>query len=121
MRGERGDGHAITKALDRTQRQGRALELFVLMNMQILRNVEPTLQAEFQGYLDHMVSRIAARVQACLALSDKAAWDLVAHQLNYAMGLYPIARRTHDSQSVEQAFAQSYGAFLSLLLAGMEL
>ena len=91
------------------------------MNMQILRNVEPTLQAEFQGYLDHMVSRIAARVQACLALSDKAAWDLVAHQLNYAMGLYPIARRTHDSQSVEQAFAQSYGAFLSLLLAGMEL
>ena len=99
-------------------RHGRALELFVLMNMQIMRNVEPARQEEFQEYLDHMVSRIARRVQTCLALSDEDAWDLVAHQLNYAMGLYPITRRVHGEAGAPAAFARQYKDFLVTLLTG---
>lgn len=99
-------------------RHGRALELFVLMNMQIMRNVQPTLREEFQEYLDHMVSRIARRVQTCLALSDEDAWDLVAHQLNYAMGLYPITRRVHGEAGTPAAFALQYKDFLVTLLTG---
>lgn len=98
---------------------GRALELFVLMNMQILRNVPADREEEFQEYLDEMVTRIANRVQACLGLTDGAAWDLGAHQLNYAMGLYPIARRIHGEDGAAAAFAEQYESFLATLLTGM--
>ena len=100
-------------------RHGRALELFVLMNMQILRNVSPERQKEFQGYLDDMVGCIAQRVQTCLGLSEDDAWDLVAHQLNYAMGLYPITLRMHGKGGAQDAFAQRYAGFLETLLTGM--
>lgn len=100
-------------------RHGRALELFVLMNMQILRNVSSKEQEEFQGYLDKMVSRIAQCVQVCLGLSDMDAWSLVAHQINYAMGLYPIVRRIHGEDGVKASFAEQYEGFLATLLEGM--
>lgn len=101
-------------------RHPRALELFVLMNMQILRSVDPSTQQEFQGYLDGMVGQIAGRVSSCLPLQEKDAWNLVAHQLNYAMGLYPITQRIHGQQASD-AFEQRYLDFLVTLLAGMGL
>jgi len=100
-------------------RHGRALEMLVLMNMQVMRGVSKERQDEFQSYLDDMVGKFAVRVSGCLSLNDKDAWTLVAHQINYAMGLYPIALRMHGDTAVEP-FSYRYRDFLATLLDGME-
>ena len=104
---------------DVAARHGRAFEMFVLMNMQILHHVEPARANEFQAYLDAMVSRLANRAATCLALADDKAWSLVAHQLNYAMGLFPIVLRMFHGDKASQAFAQTYREFLTALIAGL--
>ena len=98
-------------------RHPRAVELFVLMNMQVLRAVDDVRQGEFQAYLDSMVTALAERVALVRGLAPDEAWTLVAHLLNYAMGLWPIiARQSGYTPEAERAFLQRYAEFVALLL-----
>ena len=98
-------------------RHPRTIELFVLMNMQVLRNVGKDRQEEFQEYLDSMVKKAAGRAALSLDIDEAdVAWRLVAHLLNYAMGLYPIIiRRYGYTDEAEEAFKEGYGAFTDAL------
>lgn len=99
-------------------RHPRTFGLFILMNTQVLLNVSEARREEFQVYLDGMVTQIAERVCEVLSLDERDAWNLVAHQLNYAMGLHPIATRIHGGDAAS-AFSEQYRAFLDVLLRGM--
>lgn len=60
-----------------------------------------------------MVSRIAEQVAPALDIPADTAWTLVAYQLNYAMGLYPIISRAHaEGNAAREAFL---GAYLPLV------
>ena len=120
---ERSDAHVFFRSwVEVISRHPRAIELFVLMNMQVLRNVEKKRQEEFQEYLDSMVTKAAERAATSLDIPlDGSAWDLVAHLLNYAMGLYPIIiRRYGYTTEAEQEFSQRYGTFTDLLCSSIE-
>ena len=106
-------------------RHSRLIELYSLMNVDILPYISHDSHSLFQSRQDQMYFQIAKLVKHAIpALSDETAVRFCLYEIHYAMALMPISRRFHQSgvrSDIDPGdFSIVYGQFLETLLEGLK-
>lgn len=105
-------------------RHARVVELYVLLNATVLRNVSEEKHRAFQAYLDRVFVETSYPVaQNFPMMSEKTALQFSLFEIYYAMGLMPITNRQKEagihSDTDDLDFHERYIAFLSVVLKGL--